>query len=77
MSSGPILEAMAYMGVSRVKQAWLMARATYAYTRSWDGCEGPREGEVMSFGRWYSFCSAVEVGWEYLWKARGISPREE
>lgn len=62
------MEALAYMGDNRIRRAWLMALATYAYTRSWDGCEGNVEGEIMHFGRWYSFCAAVEVGWDYLWR---------
>ncbi len=48
------------------RAAWLMARATYAYTRSWDGCEGP-DGP-MEFSRWYSFCAALECAWWYLWR---------
>jgi hypothetical protein len=53
---------MVYDGGNRFKQAWLMARASYAYTRSWHGVEG------MDFGRWYSLRSAMALGWEYLWR---------
>lgn len=70
-----MLDSMCYMGPNRVKQAWLMFLATYSYTRSWDGCEGP-DGTPMDFGRWYSFCCAVRCAWWYLWPrptARGWS----
>lgn len=62
-----MMDAMVYGGGSRIRNAWLMYLATYTYTRSWDGGEGP-DGRPMSFGRWYSFKSAVRVGWYYLWK---------
>ena len=60
------LQAMVYEG-NRVKKAWLMARASYAYTRSWDGAEGP-DGTPMDFGRWYAFKEAALLGCEYLWR---------
>lgn len=62
IKSGPELEAMAYRGNNRLRRAWLVGRATYSYTRSWDGVDG------MDFGRWYCFTAAVSFFWEYLWK---------
>lgn len=50
-----------------LKAAWFMARATYDYTRSHDGDVIDDAGNTISFGRWYSFCAAVSIGWEYLW----------
>ncbi len=50
------MAALVYRGRNRLKRAWLMARGSYAYTRSWD------------FGRWYAFKGAVALGWEYLWR---------
>jgi len=64
-----MLTAMVYDGSSRFKQARLMLMATYTYTRSFDGCEGP-DGEPMDFGIWYSFYCAVRVGWDYLRRPR-------
>jgi hypothetical protein len=49
------------------KAAWLMGRACYLYTRSHDGAVINEEGDTISFGRWYSFCAAVNCGWRYLW----------
>ena len=43
-----------------LRATYLMARATYAYTRSWDGVDG------MRFGRWYAFTCAVRCGSWYL-----------
>jgi hypothetical protein len=60
-----MMDSMVYMGPSRFKRAWLMYLATYAYTRSFDGCEGP-DGERMDFGIWYSFTCAVQNFWDYL-----------
>ena len=60
------LEAMVYEG-NRFKRAWLMAQASYAYTRSWHGAEGP-DGQPMDFGRWYAFKEAAQLGREWLWR---------
>lgn len=62
-----MMDSLVYNGPSRLKSAWLMYQATYAYTRSWDGCEGP-DGRPMDFGRWYSFACAARNFWEYLWR---------
>lgn len=56
-----VMDALVYEG-NRFKRAWLMARASYAYTRSWDGVDG------MDFGRWYAFTCAVSLWWDYLWR---------
>ena len=48
-----------------LRAAWLMFRASYAYTRSWDGAEGP-DGKPMAFGRWYAFTEALKCGVDYL-----------
>ena len=32
-----------------LRAAWLMGRASYAYTRSFDGCEGPVSGRRMDY----------------------------
>ena len=61
------LNAMVYDG-NRFKQAWLMARASYAYTRAWDGAEIDDAGNTISFSRWYAFIEAAKLGWEYLWR---------
>ena len=68
-----VLSAMAYDG-NRFVGAWLMARATYAYTRAHDGTE-IAPGEYITFSRWYSFKGALAVFWEHLfgsfvWLAR-------
>ena len=63
-----MMDAMTYQGRNRLTNAWLMFQAIYAYTRSWNGSEGP-DGAI-SCGRWYSFCAAVSVGWKYLWERR-------
>ena len=49
------------------KAAWLMARASYLYTRSHDGAVINDEGDTIRFGRWYAFVEAVRCGWHYLW----------
>ena len=51
-----------------LRTAWIMARASYAYTRSFDGTEIDDAGNVISFGRWYAFKGAAELFWEYLWR---------
>lgn len=56
-------------GERGLRTAWVMALATYSYTRSWHGAEGP-DGEPMEFSRWYCFASAAEIFWEYLWKRK-------
>ena len=48
-----------------IRTAWLMGLASYSYTRSWDGAEGP-DGKPMSFGRWYSLVEAIKCGSAYL-----------
>ena len=60
-----MLDAMVHEGRGP-KAAWLMFVATYTYTRSWDGAEGP-DGEPMEFGRWYSVCAAFRCAGKYLW----------
>lgn len=70
------MDAMCYRGGNRFKEAWLMFMATYAYTRSFHGTEGP-DGEPMDFGIWYSFCCAVRVGWDYLRRTERTNQREE
>lgn len=64
-----MMDSMCYFGPSRIKNAWLMYLATYSYTRSFDGCEGPN-GERMSFSIWYSFTCAARNFWEYLWRKK-------
>lgn len=49
------------------RSAWLMGRACYLYTRSYDGAVINDAGDVIRFGRWYSFVAAVQCGWKYLW----------
>lgn len=67
MNGKDVMAAMTYPFQHGLWAAWLMARATYSYTRSWDGCEGP-DGKPLDFGRWFSFKAAVESFWLYLWK---------
>ena len=59
-----MMDAMTYQGRNRLTNAWLMFQATYAYTRSWNGAEGP-DGPI-SCGRLYSFRCALRCAWEYL-----------
>lgn len=60
------MDAMIYEG-NRIKHAWLMARASYAYTCSFIGNTDPSIGEP-EFTRWYAFTEAAKLGWEYLWR---------
>lgn len=61
-----MLDALTYDGPSRLRKAWLGFLATYySYTRSWHGAEGP-DGKPMDFGRWYSFCCAARVFFDWL-----------
>lgn len=62
-----LMTAMTYSGPSRIWQAWLMARASYAYTCSFIGQTDPSRGEP-EFTRWYAFKGAVETGWDCLWR---------
>lgn len=50
-----------------LRAAYLMALASYSYTRSWHGAEGP-DGKPMDFGRWYAFVEAVKCGARFLFK---------
>lgn len=61
-----MIEALIYKG-NRFVYAWLMAKATYLYTRSYDGVEVNAAGDTISFGRWYSFCVALKVGMGSMW----------
>ena len=63
-----MMDAMTYEGRNRLYHAYLMGRATYAYTRAYDGSVINDAGDTISFGRWYSFCSAVDVAWGWLWR---------
>ena len=47
-----------------LRMAWLMGRASYAYTRSWDGAW--LDGKLIRFGRWYAFKEALRCAWGYL-----------
>lgn len=62
------MNAMVYDGRNRIRKAWLMAVASYTYTRSWDGAEMYPGTPPMRFSRWYAFCGAAQLGWEYLWQ---------
>lgn len=64
-----MMDAMTHSG-NRVVHAWLMAVASYTYTRAHDGMIANEHGERYSFGRWYAFKWAVACGWRYLWIAR-------
>lgn len=50
------MSALTYRGASRIRLAWLMATATYAYSRGYE------------LTRWESFCGAVELFFDYLRK---------
>ena len=63
-----MMDSMIYMGPNRLKKAWLGFLATYTYTRAHDGAVINDAGDTISFGRWYSFCCAARIFWEYLWK---------
>ena len=63
-----MMDALVYSGPSRLKKAWLGALATYSYTRAHDGAVINDEGDTISFGRWYSFCAAVQVFGDWLWR---------
>lgn len=66
--SNHMLNALCYQGPSRIKKAWLGALACYTHTRSYDGAVINDAGDTISFGRWYSFKAAVQIGWEWLWR---------
>ena len=55
-----------------LRAAWLMGCASYAYTRSWHGAEGP-DGEPLDFSRWYAFSEAVKCGWYYLFRRHSMN----
>jgi len=61
------MAAMTYEG-GRFGRAWSMAVATYAYTRAHDGDVINDSGDTISFSRWYCFCCAVSLWWEYVRK---------
>jgi hypothetical protein len=63
-----MMDSLVYDGSNRIKDAWLSFLATYTYTRAHDGLVINDEGETISFGRWYSFCAAVQVAWGRLWQ---------
>ena len=44
-----------------LRAAWLMFSASYSYTRSFEGTEGP-DGKPIAWGRWYAFSEAVKCG---------------
>lgn len=62
------LNAMVYDGNHLLKRAWLMALASYTYTRGHDGAVINDAGDTISFSRWYAFIEAAKLGWEYLWR---------
>ena len=50
-----------------LRAAWLMGRASYAYTRSFDGAQMSDDpDDVIRFGRWYALKEAVTCAWRYL-----------
>ena len=63
-----MMTAMTYDG-NRIKRAWLMACASYAYTASFIGNTDPSLGEPV-FTRWDAIKGAVECGWRYLWRRK-------
>lgn len=65
-----VLDGIAFPGYG-LRAAWLMGRASYAYTRSYDGTdigydEATGKRIVLRFGRWYAFVEAVQCGARYL-----------
>lgn len=60
------MAALVYRKRNRLKRAWLMARASYAYTRAHDGMVVNDAGDRISFSRWYAFTGAVACGWRNL-----------
>jgi hypothetical protein len=63
-----MMDALTYQGPNRLKKAWLGAVATYTYTRAHDGAVVSDQGGRLYFGRWYSFCAAARIFWEWLWR---------
>lgn len=61
-----MMAAMVYDG-NRLKQAWLMARASYAYTASFIGNTDPSLGEPV-FTHWDAIKAGVECAWDTLWR---------
>ena len=61
-----VVMAMTYDG-NRIKQAWLMGYASYAYTASFIGQTDPSVGEPV-FTRWDAIKGGVECAWDSLWR---------
>lgn len=55
---------------NRFTRAWLMARASYAYTASFIGTTDPSQGEP-EFTRWDAFKGAVEQFFDTLRRDEG------
>ena len=64
----PMMAALIYDGKSRIKKAWLMGYASYAYTASYIGNTDPSLGEPV-FTQWDAIKGGIECGWDYLWRA--------
>ena len=62
-----MMAAITYRG-NRFTTAWVMARASYAYTASFIGKTDPSKGEPV-FTRWDAFQGAVECAWDQLWRS--------
>jgi hypothetical protein len=62
-----MMDAITYEGPSRLRKAWLMASASYSYTRSHDGAVINDAGDTISFSRWYAFKGGTVLFWKYLW----------
>lgn len=65
--------ALTYKG-NRFKEAWLMARASYAYTCSFIGNTDPSMGEPV-FTHWDALKGAIECAWD-TFKRGGPQHRE-
>ncbi len=64
-----MMSAMTSEG-GRLKQAWLMGRASYAYTASFIGNTDPSVGEPV-FTHWDAFKGGVECFWDTLTRSDG------
>ncbi len=62
-----VMAAISYDGASRIKHAWLMGCASYAYTASFIGNTDPSVGEPV-FTRWSAIKAGLDCGWDNLWR---------
>ena len=62
------VKAITHRG-NRFTTAWVMGRASYAYTCSFIGKTDPSMGEPV-FTRWDAIKGGFECAWDQLWRQR-------